>query len=164
MKTIKEDVGARIHSIRKSLGFSLSEFGDTLCLGKTAVHQYEKGMTSPNFEVAIKIAKMGDVSLDWLIAGKEPQQKKGRLTTEQLFAGAINNPEFMQKISAAVRQTADTPASGEPLKKDERELLENYRIISEDLQSAAQSMIKAWAIESRENAGGGSDLRAKKLA
>ena len=70
----KEHMGKRIQEIRKKLDLSLEEFGKKLCLGKTAVHQYEQGITAPKLDTLVKLADLGKITLDELITGQKTKE------------------------------------------------------------------------------------------
>jgi transcriptional regulator with XRE-family HTH domain len=70
MNDIKKEIGGRIKAIRKTKRMSLEALGEIIGVGKSSVHGYESGENYPNPEAMIKIARMGDKTLDWLITGK----------------------------------------------------------------------------------------------
>jgi transcriptional regulator with XRE-family HTH domain len=82
MKTLVEKTGERIGQIRDGLKLSLVRFGDQIGMGKSAVHQYEHGLTTPTLETLVKISELGNVTLDWLITGKDPATPGHGLTNE----------------------------------------------------------------------------------
>ena len=76
MKTTKTDIGIRIHDARKKLHYLQKEVGDIVGCGKQAICSYEKGVAYPNPETLAKIASALNVTLDWLITGKNSQETK----------------------------------------------------------------------------------------
>ncbi len=48
---------------------SLEALGHIIGVGKSSVHGYEAGENYPNPEALVKIAQLGNKSLDWLITG-----------------------------------------------------------------------------------------------
>lgn len=101
MKNLKEDVGRRIKEIREGLGLTLEGFGKKLCLGKTAIHQYEHGISTPSLETLAKIAELGNVTIDWLITGKEPANPHGNGTTQE-SAGSWNQPNTISPFEQLI--------------------------------------------------------------
>jgi len=70
MRDLKKEIGERVKLIRSKGRLTLEGLGDLLGVGKSAVFSYEDGNSYPNPESLIKIAELGNVSLDWLITGK----------------------------------------------------------------------------------------------
>ncbi|WP_051361314.1 helix-turn-helix domain-containing protein [Desulfuromonas sp. TF] len=71
MSDLREAVGERIREVREKAGLSMEALGSILGKGKGAVFKYEKGQSDPETLTLARIAEIGDVSLDWLITGKE---------------------------------------------------------------------------------------------
>ncbi|WP_407350103.1 helix-turn-helix domain-containing protein [Lactococcus garvieae] len=67
----RRKVGERINEIRSRLGLTLQDFGASLDnpVNKGVVQKWETGINLPSDERAIEIAKLGDVSLNWLLYG-----------------------------------------------------------------------------------------------
>lgn len=65
----KKEIGRRIRLIRTGLGINQKEFGERLGVATSSVSAYEKGETSPSFEVVATIAKLGNISIDDLLTG-----------------------------------------------------------------------------------------------
>jgi len=70
MNDIKKEIGGRIKTIRKTKKKSLEALGEIIGVGKSSVHGYESGENYPSPEAMIKIAQLGEKTLDWLITGK----------------------------------------------------------------------------------------------
>lgn len=70
MNDTKKEIGERIKVIRKAKNMSLEALGDIIGVGKSSVHGYESGENYPSPEAMIKIARIGNKTLDWLITGK----------------------------------------------------------------------------------------------
>mgnify|MGYP001349423463 CR=1 FL=1 len=61
-------LGKRIKQVRQELGLVQEEFAKKIEVGgKSTVSQYESGINSPDDDIKIRIAKLGNVSLDWLL-------------------------------------------------------------------------------------------------
>lgn len=63
-----------ITTLRGSL--TQAEFGKLFGVGDQTVSNWEKDRRTPPIEKLIKMAQMFDVSLDWLITGKETKDKE----------------------------------------------------------------------------------------
>ena len=74
-KADKIKVGERIKQVRKKLGMNQSEFGRNLDeispIRQSTVREWEAGNNFPSMERIIKIAKLGNVSIDYLVTGSE---------------------------------------------------------------------------------------------
>ncbi len=76
-----EEMGERIKLVRSRLGLNQGEFAGHLGLGGAAlISKYELGHMEPGVKTLIKVSRLGQVSLDWLIVGgvdkKKPDDKK----------------------------------------------------------------------------------------
>lgn len=66
------DIGKRIESIRKKADISQNAFVKEVDAGgRGTVNNWEKGRRLPRLEQIIKIAEFANVSLDWIIRGKD---------------------------------------------------------------------------------------------
>ncbi|MCI3029775.1 helix-turn-helix domain-containing protein [Desemzia sp. C1] len=71
MEIDKKAVGLRIKSIRISNGLTLEEFGKLFDASKGNVSLWEKGSSIPNNERLKQISRLGHISVDTLLYGKE---------------------------------------------------------------------------------------------
>lgn len=76
-----DEIGDRIKLVRSRLGLNQGDFAERLGLGGAAlISKYELGHLAPGIETLIKISRLGQESLDWLILGgvdkKKPTDKK----------------------------------------------------------------------------------------
>ena len=73
-----DNLGIRIREIRERLGLNQTEVAEKLGLGgPAAVSKYEKNQREPEIDILIKISKLGNRSLDWLLTGEGPIYKEG---------------------------------------------------------------------------------------
>ena len=63
--------GSRLLEIRKSKGFSQAELADLLNSKPPVIGRYERGEATPSIEVALRLAKVLDVSLDYLVGNTD---------------------------------------------------------------------------------------------
>lgn len=118
-KINKKEVGKRIFSIRKNMNLTLEQFGLILQVGRSNVSKWELGKVLPRREKSIEIAKLGKISIEELLYGKEKEIKdlKIRLlnlpTKErvELILGVLKetkieeeNEEKKQKKIAAIKK------------------------------------------------------------
>lgn len=85
--TISIRIGQRIRTVRVRLGYTQDQFGKKLNISGGAVSSYELGDSLPSIRSLILIARLGLVSLDWLLTGatmdsKAPEDQE--LTEEEV--------------------------------------------------------------------------------
>ncbi|MDQ0062329.1 helix-turn-helix domain-containing protein [Paenibacillus harenae] len=68
-------LGSRIAYLRNKKGISQEEFSKVLKIGKSTLGMYETDKREPSHEMAAKIAKEFDVTLDWLLTGNEKESE-----------------------------------------------------------------------------------------
>ena len=73
-KISSDQVGYRISNIRRELGLTMEEFGKLLNTSKGVVNNWEKGRNVPNKARLKIIANIGNVSMEYLLYGKEDNQ------------------------------------------------------------------------------------------
>jgi transcriptional regulator with XRE-family HTH domain len=66
---IRQAFGRRLKELRTRLGYSQEEIAQSLGIGAARYCKYEIGRSEAPYEVLIKIARLTEVSLDFLIAG-----------------------------------------------------------------------------------------------
>jgi len=71
MEVMKNDIGKRIRIIRKKLDLTQEQLASYLGVTGSAVSSYELGDVLPSVETVIKLVEYGNVSYNWLIAGRE---------------------------------------------------------------------------------------------
>lgn len=86
-------LGTRIAALRRGKGWSQAELARQLQISPSAVGMYEQGRREPALELLVKLARLFDVSVDYLLTGQVvPGQEK-------------QNVDAL--ISAALRQTQE---------------------------------------------------------
>ncbi|SEB38752.1 DNA-binding transcriptional regulator, XRE-family HTH domain [Tenacibaculum sp. MAR_2009_124] len=61
------DIGSRITTLRKKLNLSQSELAKKVEVSRTIIGNYERNENTPSIEILLKIAKIFNVSVDYLI-------------------------------------------------------------------------------------------------
>jgi transcriptional regulator with XRE-family HTH domain len=61
------NIGGKITELRKAKGWSQAELAEAVEASRDIIGKYERGDNSPSIEMAIKLAQVFDVSLDYLI-------------------------------------------------------------------------------------------------
>ena len=72
--------------VRKRLSLTQKGFGEKLGVTKDTYHRWEKGHNQPSIEMLLKIAEIGNISLDWLLTGNDRGGGNGGLSKEELSA------------------------------------------------------------------------------
>lgn len=62
-------IGNRIKLIRKKMGMTMVEFAEEIGTLHGIVSRYESNHVKPSLDKMIKISKLGNVTLEWLIFG-----------------------------------------------------------------------------------------------
>ena len=62
---------ARITDLRKKVNLTQAELGEKLNVTPQAVSKWENGLSEPDIETLKKMSELFDVSLDYLLTGKE---------------------------------------------------------------------------------------------
>lgn len=74
-KINKKEVGERIRKIRFSKCLTLEQFGNLFHAVKSNVQSWENGSCLPNKKRQLAIAKLGKISVEELLYGKEKEIK-----------------------------------------------------------------------------------------
>ena len=68
-------IGDRIKLKRKELGLTQAELGAKINVTDRAVSKWEQNEGNPDMSLIANLAKVLGVTLDYLILGKEPEEK-----------------------------------------------------------------------------------------
>src|SRR5262245_37700059 len=68
----KKAMGARIRSAREAMSFTQVDFGKQCGKDDNTVSRWERGDIAPEALTLGRIGRVANVSLDWLVNGKEP--------------------------------------------------------------------------------------------
>jgi transcriptional regulator with XRE-family HTH domain len=78
-----------IRKLREARGISQSKFAHMLNINYTQYNKYETGRTKIPAEALISIAKALDVSVDYILSGKEEPPSPRGLLKDEVFANMI---------------------------------------------------------------------------
>ena len=80
------DIGKKISLLRKNKGLKQKELADILHVTDKAISRWESGIGNPDVTMLPQIAKVFDVSLDYLLSDEEglPQPKNEEKTVEEI--------------------------------------------------------------------------------
>ena len=88
-KTLSMSFGNRVANLRKERGLSQQELADLIGTGKDMISRYERDSSSPSIDVAAKIAKVLNTSLDDLALGIVIEHTDVELTELVREAGSL---------------------------------------------------------------------------
>ena len=90
-----EELGARIRSLRLKQNKTQSYFADILYISASYLALIEAGKRIPNLDVLVRISQVTDVSLDYLIFGKDDTLDSEQKTFNRLRL--TYSPEEIQR-------------------------------------------------------------------
>ena len=79
-------LGARIAALRKAAGMNQAQLAQHLKISPSAVGMYEQGRREPSVDTLAVIAKLFDVSIDYLVTGKPASAPEERALTDLLIS------------------------------------------------------------------------------
>lgn len=129
MRTLAE----RISYIRELKGMNQTEFSKAIGLSeRTAnVSGYEKGTNEPSISTCIKIAKLGNISLNWLLTGSsalnpslEALGNRLKEVREDLLPVELSHSEIAEKLEISVLEYLDYE---DGVKEIEKDILDKYK-------------------------------------
>ena len=91
------DFSNRLHQLRKEKGLTQQQLADLIGKSKTAISNYESGRIEPSIEELIKLSKVLNCSLDYLIIGTENAKK----STPQFEEGLNDEEKSEIKLALA---------------------------------------------------------------
>ena len=68
-----------LHAIRKKKGYSQLKVAMDLSISREAISYYENGLRCPNLEMLVKLSDYFNVSIDYLITGKNFGEQSNRI-------------------------------------------------------------------------------------
>lgn len=96
----------RITQLRRSIGMNQLQLAEKLHLSPSAIGMYEQGRRTPNVDILIQMSRLFNVSLDYLITGKEftPSTENGDANAAPTSSLCRNC--CCQKLIDAIREHA----------------------------------------------------------
>lgn len=95
------NIGTKITAARRQCGMTQSELADKMCVTRQTVSRWEAGSALPDVEKVAQIAKILQVSCDYLLddecpAGEDTGEAKGELRPQQEESSCIT--ELLQSL------------------------------------------------------------------
>lgn len=81
----RKQIGYRIRSIRKKLRQTQHQFAQSVEVTSSAISAYEIGDSCPSLDILISIAKLGDVSIGWLIMGETVKDESREISEQEIL-------------------------------------------------------------------------------
>lgn len=72
-------LGARIATLRRATGLSQGELAELLQVSPSAVGMYEQGRREPSADILVTMAKIFQVTVDYLLTGRATPQEQFRV-------------------------------------------------------------------------------------
>ncbi len=91
-------LGSRIAALRRHANFSQAELAARLQISPSAIGMYEQGRREPSTETLVALARIFEVSTDYLLTGQPSLQEQSRLETI-----------LLERIDAADRRLDSRP-------------------------------------------------------
>jgi len=104
-------LGARIAALRRSRDMSQEQLAKALGISPSAVGMYEQGRREPSAATLVALAKLFEVSTDYLLTGKPNQTEEVvilQLLQKQLSQNSRRSGEFLPQELAVLLAAALT--------------------------------------------------------
>ena len=66
-------IGDRLYELRSQSNMTQEDLADELCVSRQSISKWELNKTVPDVEKLIQLSELYDVSMDYLVRGKEPE-------------------------------------------------------------------------------------------
>lgn len=91
-------IGDRIKLKRKELGLTQAELGAKINVTDRAVSKWEQNEGNPDMSLIADLAKVLGVTLDYLILGKEPEERIIIKTPKEMLI-ETDDPAYLEKVN-----------------------------------------------------------------
>ena len=83
------NVGMRIKNMREKMGLSQEEYSEQLNISRNHHPRIEVGLRSASIEILIAISELSNTTIDYLVMGKEPDNKKVKANIRTVVSSLI---------------------------------------------------------------------------
>ena len=83
------NVGMRIKNMREKMGLSQEEYSEQLNISRNHLARIEVGLRSASIEILIAISELSNTTIDYLVMGKEPDNKKVKANIRTVVSSLI---------------------------------------------------------------------------
>ncbi|MBO5439541.1 MAG: helix-turn-helix transcriptional regulator [Treponema sp.] len=91
-------IGDRIKELRNQNNISQQRLADLLNLTQQAIGKWEKGISEPNIEAIIKMSKIFNVTVSYLILGEEEADCNITKKEKRILKAYRNKPELQNAV------------------------------------------------------------------
>ena len=95
------DFGERIKALRIKHGLTQQQVADRIWVSKAMISSYELSNRYPSYEVLVKLAKLFNVSTDYLLGLEKPSSEKKMIDVSGLSENQI---KLLQKLAEELRK------------------------------------------------------------
>ena len=103
---MNKKVGERIKELRSKVGWTQAELADRSGFTPQTVSNWESGSREPDIDTLIKLSSLFNVSLDYLLSGKE-QEEKVVIMSRIEMAAKKDDPSIIQDLGWSTNYTKD---------------------------------------------------------
>ena len=103
---MNKQVGERIKELRSKLGWTQAELANKSGFTPQTVSNWESGSREPDIETLVKLAFLFNVSLDYLLSGKETEEKVVIMSRIEM-AAKKDDPSIIQDLGWMTNYTKD---------------------------------------------------------
>lgn len=94
---MNKQVGERIKNLRSKAGYTQAELAEKVGFTSQTVSNWESGSREPDIEALVKLSSLFNVSLDYLLSGKEPEEKVVIMSRIEM-AAKKDDPSIIQDL------------------------------------------------------------------
>lgn len=94
------NIGDRIKKAREDKSFTRKDFAEKLQIDQSQYGKIENGKLNPTLLQVIKICSILDLSIDYIVLGKEPIISTGNIDYKAGYEMALKNIELQNEIIA----------------------------------------------------------------
>lgn len=91
-------IGFRIAALRKRMGLSQEQLAKRINVCASTIGMYEQGRREPSARILADLAKVLEVSLDYLITGMDSQDRSSAKIAGVLFVFQVNQPSSIDTL------------------------------------------------------------------
>ena len=94
----------KLTQARKAAGLTQADIAARLSVSRQAVSRWESGQSKPSTEKLLELARIYDVSLDWLCSDADEMEGRDKQPTKKQEATEINEDEQQSTVQNKRRQ------------------------------------------------------------
>lgn len=92
-------IGSRIKALRTAVKISQEELADSINVSRGNVGDWERGRAKPGAEALISLSRYFNVSVDWILTGREFESREdARIFVQSVIEASPEELELLAKI------------------------------------------------------------------